>query len=162
VVANASPRPGLPGHPDLDRLSPGNLRALRDLYPEGSPVWVAIDDRLAPGEERSETPRIRRRLPEKEVEADIDRTLKALGFEVTRFSQPRASKQTLGIPDRYARHARLGLRLWIEVKAGKNRLSRHQEAWHVAERAAGGHVVTVWSVQDLVEELRALGVPLTG
>ena len=159
MPTNARP---LPARPDLDRLSPANLRALRDLYPVGSPVWVEVGMRLAPEDTPPASPRARRRLPEKEVEADVDRTLKTLGFEVTRFSQPRASKQTLGIPDRYARHPRLGLRLWIEVKAGKNRLSAHQEAWHAAEHAAGGHVVTVWSVGNLIEELRVLGVPLAG
>lgn len=102
-----------------------------------------------------------RRAPEKAVEADVDRALLRMGFDVTRLSQPRASGLTLGLPDRYASHAAWGLRIWIEIKAGKNKPSAHQLAWHARERAAGGIVLVVWSVEDLVRELRALGAPIS-
>lgn len=99
-------------------------------------------------------------LREKDVEAEIDRALQQLGFRVTRLSQARRTNQTPGVPDRYAQHERWGMRVWVEVKAGDNGPSRHQVAWHAAERAAGGMVVIAWSVADLHRELRALGAPI--
>ena len=86
--------------------------------------------------------------------------LRRMGFGVTKTSQPRASMVTEGIPDLYARHPRWGLRVWIEVKAGTNRPSAVQTAWHAAEREAGGTVLVVWSVEDLIRELKALGAPI--
>ncbi len=95
---------------------------------------------------------------EKDVEQDIDAELVRLGFDVTRLSQPRRSMQTEGIPDRYARHVAKRMRLWIEVKQPGGTVSADQKRWHKTERAAGGDVITVWSVQDLHEELEARGL----
>ncbi len=58
---------------------------------------------------------------EKSVEHDGDKLMAAHGFEAIRFSQPRATKQTPGIPDRrYYRPARAetpAFSLWWEAKA---------------------------------------------
>jgi hypothetical protein len=99
--------------------------------------------------------------PEKRVEADCIKALKTMGFYVSKMSQPqRARGMSRGIPDLYAAHPRWQIRTWIEVKAGKGKPSAYQLAWHRGEREAGGNVTVVWSVADLVAELRKLGAPL--
>jgi hypothetical protein len=100
------------------------------------------------------------RRPEKAIEAEFIRNLHALGFQVTKTSQPRPSMITRGIPDLYASHPRWGIRLWIEVKAGSNQPSPHQIAWHKAEREAGGNVVTARSWSEVQDELVRLGAPI--
>lgn len=54
---------------------------------------------------------------EKEIEDQGDKVMRALGFEVVRFSHPGRTKQTPGIPDRryYSRRRRLAF--WWEAKA---------------------------------------------
>lgn len=103
-----------------------------------------------------------RRAPEKIVERECDAALAALGFDVTRFSQPRRTMQTEGIPDRYIRSRRFGIRLWVEYKAPGGRVSVEQRAWHHMELASDGDVITVWGVSDLLRELKARGVPIEG
>jgi hypothetical protein len=115
------------------------------------PIHRAARDAIIPHHPRIETA----------VEKDIDDALAGLGFDVTRFSQPRESMQTAGIPDRYARHLRFKLRLWVEIKAEDGVLSIEQRAWHQSELMAGGQVVTVSSVSELLRELKARGVPIT-
>ena len=105
-------------------------------------------------------PAVRQSISEKELEASIIAALRSLGCHVTKFSQPRATKQTEGIPDLYARHAAWGIRLWLEVKTHRGRVRPAQAAWHEAERAAGGTVVVVRSPSDAVEALRGLGAPI--
>jgi hypothetical protein len=64
---------------------------------------------------------------EKEIERRGDELMLSLGFEVVKFSQPRATKQTPGIADRrYYRRPRAGggaVALWWEAKSegGKQR-----------------------------------------
>lgn len=103
----------------------------------------------------------RRRLPEKQIEADIIQALRRMAFKVTKTSQPRPSKVTIGIPDLYASHPHWKVRLWIEVKAGKNVPTPAQLAWHQEERDAGGVVLVAYSVTDVLNELRRLGAPIT-
>lgn len=98
---------------------------------------------------------------EKEIEAEIIKNLRDLRFQVTKTSQPRPSKVTLGIPDLYASHERWQIRLWIEVKAGNNQPSVHQLAWHAQERASGGNVLVAWNWMQVFEEIVRLGAPLT-
>ena len=52
------------------------------------------------------------------MERDIDYELECRGLDVTWLSHARGSRQTEGIPDRYARHPRLRIRLWVEVGYG--------------------------------------------
>lgn len=105
----------------------------------------------------------RRQLREKGVERDVIGALETMGFNVTKTSRPgKSNGMTPGIPDLYASHPRWQLRLWVEVKAGDNTPSLHQRAWHANERAAGGTVLVVWSVSDLLVGLTDLGCPVTG
>lgn len=101
------------------------------------------------------------RRREKEIEAEMITNLRDLGFKVSKTSQQRASKVTVGIPDLYASHARWQIRLWIEVKAGDNRPSLEQQLWHEAERAAGGTVLVAWNWRDVTAELLRLGAPIS-
>lgn len=105
------------------------------------------------------TARPKRRL-EKSIEAEIIKNLKAIGFGVTKTSQPRPSMLTRGIPDLYAAHPTWGLRVWIEVKAEDNKPSAYQLAWHATERAAGGTVLVAWSWGEVQAALQALGAPI--
>lgn len=102
----------------------------------------------------------RDRRPEKQIEAEIIRNLRILGFGVTKTSQPRPSMMTLGVPDLYAVHAGWRLRFWVEVKAGTNQPSPAQLAWHAQERAAGGHVLVAWSWSDVQREVARMGAPI--
>lgn len=100
------------------------------------------------------------RLTEKQIESGIIRSLRTLGFDVTKTSQPRASMVTLGIPDLYVRSDRYGVRCWMEVKTPKGKLSAYQTAWHQMEKRAGGDVVVVRSLDDVLTALRDRGVPI--
>ena len=101
---------------------------------------------------------------EKQVQRDIAVFLGLLGYLVSDFSQPRATKQTPGIPDLHAMHpghsGNHGHAIWIEVKAETGRMSPAQSAWHTAARAAGQTVVVARSAADLLAPLRALGAPI--
>lgn len=107
-----------------------------------------------------------RRAPEKRLESSIIKALWKLGFRVTKTSQPRPSMITIGVPDLYASHGRYGVRLWIEVKAAHRKrearegLSIEQLQWIRDERAAGGNAMVAYSVEDVLQELKRLGVPL--
>ena len=68
---------------------------------------------------------------------------------------------TRGVPDLYARSEKYGIRLWLEVKTPIGRLSPYQEAWHASERAAGGDVVVVRSVSEVITALQQRGVPIS-
>ena len=67
----------------------------------------------------------------------------------------------LGLPDLYVRHAGWRIRLWLEVKTERGRLSDWQAAWIERERAAGGHAAVVRSVKDAIHALRQAGAPIT-
>lgn len=103
---------------------------------------------------------VKDRRREKEIEAEIIKNLKTLGFGVTKTSQPRSSMISRGIPDLYCSSSRWGIRLWIEVKAGNNEPSFDQLVWHSQERAAGGNVLVAWSWMEVFDELIRLGAPL--
>jgi hypothetical protein len=96
-------------------------------------------------------------MTEKAVDAVVTRALRDLGFHVTRLQQPRATKQTPGTPDLYARHRRFG-RVWIELKAPGKKPSPAQLAWHADERDCGGRVLVVDGIEALIRGLREEGV----
>lgn len=104
--------------------------------------------------------RVRRGAPEKRLQWEIRRALETLGFDVTSTSQPQRAMMTAGIPDLYVRHPGWQIRLWIEVKAGRNKPTPAQLAWHEAERAAGGVVVVAYSVEDVLRVLVEMGAPI--
>lgn len=100
------------------------------------------------------------RQPEKAIQRDIVRALSRLGFHVDDMSQPRASMMPRGLPDLRARHPRWRTSLWIEVKTPTGRVSRDQQQWHELERTAGGTVLVTRSVDELLEQLAGLGLPI--
>lgn len=65
-------------------------------------------------------------LTEKQVEHLGDKVMTALGFEVVRFSQARATMQSPGIPDRRYYHIAKKLSLWWEAKTVKGKQSYAQ------------------------------------
>lgn len=103
------------------------------------------------------TPIRQAKRPEKAIERDIIGALRDMGFAVTKFSQPRPSMITCGTPDLYASHPRGSLRVWLEVKRPGQEPTLMQRLWHEAERAAGGAVWVVRSVDDVLDQLRILG-----
>lgn len=99
---------------------------------------------------------------EKDLESRVIAELRRRGWCVTKLSQPQKPVgMTEGVPDLYAVHPGLRRRLWCEVKAPGGRLRPKQKAWHAKEREAGGDVIVVWSMRDLLDELDARG-PYTG
>lgn len=82
------------------------------------------------------------RRAQQRTETDVERACDALalvmGFEVIRLSQVRASRVHYGLPDRYYRHAKRGIRLWFELKAPGGKLTAEQLAFLTAEHAANG------------------------
>lgn len=146
---------------DLASLTLAQLRELQALYPADSPTRAAIDRAII--EQGSSCRKYRpSQVPdelkrESDFEQDVDARLEALGFEITRLSQPRASKQTPGISDRYVRHVGRKMRIWIEIKWGRNELTPQQKRWQQTERDAGGDAIAIWTMQDLEDELRHRG-----
>src|SRR5690606_41773509 len=100
-----------------------------------------------------------RAAPEKRLQHQIRRALERLGCEVLDLTQPRRTMLPLGLPDLYVRHEGWRVRVWMEVKTERGRLSPWQEAWLARERAAGGHAAVVRSVEDAIHALREAGAP---
>jgi hypothetical protein len=84
-------------------------------------------------------------MSEKDVQKAIKDVAALHGYMISDLSQPRASMQTLGLPDLYLQNPRRKLRLWVEVKREKGKLSEAQMRWHEAETAAGGMVAVLRS-----------------
>lgn len=103
----------------------------------------------------------RRAAPEKKIMWAIKRNLERLGFDVTLFAQPFRARQTRGIPDMYIRHRRWKVRLWVEVKAGKNKPNPFQSQWLAVEGLSGGNAIVAHSTDDVLAELKRLGVPIS-
>ena len=101
------------------------------------------------------------RMREKHLEQQVIQNLRTLGFQVSKTSQPRPSMVTIGPPDLYVSHPRWGIRLWVELKVGKNQPTPAQLSWHRVEREAGGNVLVAWSWGEVQEELVRLGAPLS-
>jgi len=95
----------------------------------------------------------RRQTPEGLVKADIRRTAKTIGlFMVPIVGGP---LQPPGLPDYIAIYK--GRFVGIECKAGKNKLSQHQERMKGEIEAAGGLFIVAYSGADV---LKALGYDL--
>lgn len=85
-------------------------------------------------------------MSEKQTERGIITALKTLGCSVYSLAQPRATKQTAGLPDLYIFHPIANRATWCEVKApGKeSNLSPAQETFRQeCERTGTEH--HVWS-----------------
>jgi hypothetical protein len=89
---------------------------------------------------------------EKDEERFADKAAAMLGFTVVRFSQPRASKQSPGIPDRLYLCPRRGRGFWGELKRVGGKATPQQRALHEALRACG-HTVVVGPAQDQIAEM---------
>ena len=77
------------------------------------------------------------KLLEKHVEHAGDQLMAALGFEIVRLSQSRASRQTPGIPDRKYYHIGHGLTLWWEAKRPGGRQSHCQMTFQLMVESCG-------------------------
>jgi hypothetical protein len=94
----------------LDSTLPPEIE--RKLWIDGSPEAREADARL-----------------EKAIVAAADKQLRALGFIIVNFSQPRASKQTAGIPDHRFYHPARGLCFWWEAKSPTGEQSPAQRSF---------------------------------
>lgn len=85
---------------------------------------------------------------EASIQRECYRRMRALGWHVVNFSQPRATKQSSGIPD--ARYQSLIRRVcvWHEVKAPAGAQSTPQREFMEREQAAG-HPYVLGGVGDL-------------
>lgn len=95
---------------------------------------------------------------EKEEERACDRLVFAMGGDVIRFSQSRATHQTEGIPDR--RYRVKGMAFWFEVKADDGKLTRDQWRFLEAERVCGGSAGGCGTLADL--RLALVGLTIGG
>lgn len=78
---------------------------------------------------------------EKQVERECDEIMTTLGFTVIRFSQPRNTMQTAGIPDRKYYHAERGCTLWFECKRPGGKQSPGQELFQYLAESCGEQYV---------------------
>jgi hypothetical protein len=101
----------------------------------------------------------KRQSPEKRMQGYVIKNLRRLGFFVSSFSQARASKQTPGIPDLYVMGH--GVALWIEMKADGCKLTTAQSVWHREAKENGVAVMVAYNTDDVLAELRTMGVPIT-
>lgn len=98
-----------------------------------------------------------RQLSEKQIEHLGDKIMKAVGFTAIRFSQPRNTMQSPGIPDRryYLPTRKLGV--WWEAKSAEGKQSKHQRDFQAMCEACGEEYVC--GTDDvLVTWLRAKGI----
>lgn len=94
--------------------------------------------------------------------------MRAFGFEVVSFSQPRKSKQTPGIPDTKYYHRERHLTLWHEDKAEWGRQSPAQKKFQEMAEACGEiyvlgplHMLHAWLLDTRIAAREgALLVPL--
>ena len=92
---------------------------------------------------------------EKAEERLTDKAAEILGYSVVRFSQPRNTMQTHGIPDRLYCHPGRGIAVWAELKSERGRVSPHQQAFHAMLRACG-HEVLVGTADAIAPRLAEL------
>lgn len=80
-------------------------------------------------------------VSEKTEELWADKAARMMGWTVIRFSQPRKTMQTRGIPDRLYLHVGRSLAVWAEIKSEKGKVSESQKALHDLLSHCGQHVV---------------------
>lgn len=93
---------------------------------------------------------------EKTIEFEGDKQLRALGFEVVKFSHPGRTKQTPGIPDRRYYHRGRRLAFWWEAKAPDGRQRPDQKLFQEMCDAVGDPYV-LGTDRDLFDWLVAHG-----
>lgn len=92
---------------------------------------------------------------EKDVERACDSLMAQLGWTTVRFSQPRRTMQTLGIPDRRYYHVARGVALWFECKRPGGRQRPAQRAFQTLVEACGERYV-LGGADELAAAVRAL------
>jgi len=93
---------------------------------------------------------------EREIQASVKDVLELEGYQVDDMSQPRRSMMPLGLPDLRARHPKLGVRFWTEVKRPGEEPSEDQDRWHAVEIAAGGIVYVVDSAELMLMQCQRI------
>lgn len=93
---------------------------------------------------------------EKEIQHGIRRLLENLGFSWYNLSQPRATKQTAGLPDAIAFGR--GRTLFIEVKRKPNKPTPAQIGFGEEVAAAEGSWVCWYSTREAGDWLRENGI----
>src|SRR5262245_40877249 len=74
---------------------------------------------------------------EKHVEASCDSLMRQMGWDVVRFSQPRNTMQTAGIPDRKYYHLGRRRTIWFECKRPGGEQSRAQRDFQMMAEECG-------------------------
>lgn len=98
---------------------------------------------------------------EKEIELNADKQLRALGFEIVKFSQPGKTKQTPGIADRRYYHRARRLAFWWEAKSATGRQRPDQRLFQELVEASGDLYV-LGTDQDLFNWLVARRIAARG
>jgi hypothetical protein len=88
-------------------------------------------------------------MTEQDVGRACDQLAEALGWQVQRYEQGRATRITEGLPDRRYVHWGRGQRVWVELKSPTGKLTTHQYRWLTDELAAGGLATVVHSAASL-------------
>jgi hypothetical protein len=101
-----------------------------------------------------------RALTEKAIESAIIRNLRLLGLGVVKFSQPRRTMVTEGTPDLLVLSGKWRIALFVEVKTARGKLRPSQAVWHRMATEAGLNVCVARSTEDVLHELRRLGLPV--
>ena len=89
-------------------------------------------------------------MTERDVQTAIVEVLRKMGWEVRPTSDKRRSIMP-GMPDLYCRHYGRKRRVWLEVKGPGGKPSQDQLDWIERERAAGGEVHIVYSLEEALE-----------
>lgn len=105
---------------------------------------------------------------EKQIEHEGDNLMRALGFEVVRFSHPGRTKQTPGIADRRYYHRARRLSCWWEAKSATGRQRPDQRVFQEMVEACGESYVLgthvellAWLLeQHVISGLTPEGLPI--
>jgi hypothetical protein len=101
---------------------------------------------------------MKRALPtETVVAAQVDELAEAMGWEVQRYEQRRASMIHEGLPDRRYVHRAKGLRVWVELKRPGGKLTTEQHRWLLDELEAGALATVIEDVEQFAALCRTLG-----
>lgn len=97
------------------------------------------------------------RPTETAVAAQVDALALALGWEVERYEQRRATMIAEGLPDRRYVHRGKQLRVWVELKRPGGKLTTGQYAWLSAELDAGALATVIEDVEQFAALCKILG-----
>ena len=95
------------------------------------------------------------RVSEKDVERRCDSLMSQLCWNVVRFSQPRHTMQSAGIPDRKYYNVARGLTLWFECKKPGGTQSLAQKQFQQMCEACGETYV-LGGVDELLSAIKSL------